>query len=66
MQAAAYWESETIVRLLLDRGAKVNDHEGGLSSRALQIADDRDYKGIVQLLLDHGAIYPEKQECIEH
>ena len=62
----SYDENETIVRLLLDRGAIVNDHDEGRSSKALQEATDWDYRAIVQLLLDHGAVYPENGSLSEH
>lgn len=59
LYAAAEQDREEILRLLLKYGANVNDHEGGASSDALQVAFLRDHEAIEQILLDHGAVYPD-------
>ena len=43
-----------MVRLLLDKGAKVNA-QGGCYSNALQAASSKGHKAVVRLLLDKGA-----------
>jgi ankyrin repeat protein len=54
LQAAAWSGNESIVRLLLDRGADINA-QGGRCGNALQAAAYRGYESIAQLLLDRGA-----------
>ena len=54
LHMAAAGGSETIVVLLLDRGANVNS-KGGSGRTALHQAAARDSRNISQLLLNHGA-----------
>ncbi|CUS12373.1 unnamed protein product, partial [Tuber aestivum] len=46
---------ESVVRLLLERGAEV-DAEGGYYSNALQAAAQNGNESILQLLLSYGAV----------
>ncbi|CUS10750.1 unnamed protein product, partial [Tuber aestivum] len=50
----AYRGSESVVRLLLERGAEVNA-QGGYYGNALQAAACCDNESIVRLLLERGA-----------
>ncbi|OCL01402.1 ankyrin, partial [Glonium stellatum] len=54
LQAAALNGHVSIVKLLLQRGANVNDH-GGFRCTALTVAAYRGHKEVVEILLDAGA-----------
>ncbi|CUS08887.1 unnamed protein product, partial [Tuber aestivum] len=54
LQAAASRGNESVVRLLLERGAEVNA-QGGFHGNALKAAKVSRHESIAQLLLSHGA-----------
>lgn len=55
LQAASYRGHEAVVRLLLDKGAKVNT-QSGYYGNALQAASSGGHETIVRLLLNKGAV----------
>ena len=59
--AASYRGHEAIVRLLIDRGAKVNV-QGREYDNALLAASEHGHKVILQLLLDLGAEVSEQRQ----
>jgi len=55
LQAAAYKDNETTVKLLLKAGADVNS-QGGYYGNALQAAARQDHKAMFEFLLQNGAV----------
>ena len=55
LMMASYQGHETVVELLLERGAKIEVQDGSLKQTALIMAADKGHERIVKLLLEKGA-----------
>jgi hypothetical protein len=55
LTAAVLGKNENLICLVLDAGADVNGHRGGWYESALNCASRHGMRGIVELLLGHGA-----------